>query len=312
MREYTTTNSNPFIDPSHEVWAWEIPVYLFLGGLVAGMMIISGYFLLSGRWRNRDSSCYVLPALSLVLLSAGMFALFLDLEHKLYVWRLYLTFQVTSPMSWGSWILILVYPTLIGSLLLALPAALRERSPGLEKLSARMQARPSLLRLIGTINIALGIMLGIYTGILLSSLGARPLWSSALLGPLFLVSGISTAAALVDLVAKDHAERDLVSRADIGFMITELLFIFLFLIGLMNASGVHREAAGMLLGGSFTAVFWVLVVGLGLLVPIVIQSLAATHKIRHTAVAPLLVLVGGLVFRLVMVSAGQLTHWTAT
>jgi formate-dependent nitrite reductase membrane component NrfD len=312
MREYTTTNSNPFIDPSHEVWAWEIPVYLFLGGLVAGMMIISGYFLLSGRWRNRDSSCYVLPALSLVLLSAGMFALFLDLEHKLYVWRLYLTFQVTSPMSWGSWILILVYPALIGSLLLALPAALRERSPGLEKLSARMQAQPSLLRLIGAINIALGIMLGIYTGILLSSLGARPLWSSALLGPLFLVSGISTAAALVDLVAKDHAERDLVSRADIGFMITELLFICLFLIGLMNASGVHREAAGMLLGGSFTAVFWVLVVGLGLLVPIVIQSLAATHKIRHTAVAPLLVLVGGLVFRLVMVSAGQLTHWTAT
>ncbi|MBW2211732.1 MAG: polysulfide reductase NrfD, partial [Deltaproteobacteria bacterium] len=132
------------------------------------------------------------------------------------------------------------------------------------------------------------------------------------LGPLFLVSGISTAAALVDLVAKDHAERDLVSRADIGFMVTELLFIVLFLIGLMNASGVHREAAGMLLGGPFTAVFWVLVVGLGLLVPIVIQSLAATHKIRHTAVAPMLVLVGGLVFRLVMVSAGQLTHWTAT
>ncbi|MBW2162666.1 MAG: polysulfide reductase NrfD [Deltaproteobacteria bacterium] len=312
MREYTTTNSNPFVDPSHEVWAWEIPVYLFLGGLVAGMMIICGYFLLSGRWRNRDSSCYVLPALSLVLLSAGMFALFLDLEHKLYVWRLYLTFQVTSPMSWGSWILLLVYPALIGSLLLALPAALRERSPGLAKLSTRMQARPSVLRAIGAINIALGIMLGIYTGILLSSLGARPLWSSALLGPLFLVSGVSTAAALVDLVAKEHAERDLVSRADIGFMITELLFIVLFLIGLMNASAVHREAAGMLLGGPFTAVFWVLVVGLGLLVPIVIQSLAATHKIRHTAVAPMLVLVGGLVFRLVMVSAGQLTHWTAT
>jgi formate-dependent nitrite reductase membrane component NrfD len=310
MREYTTTNTNPFVDLSHEVWRWEIPVYLFLGGLVAGMMIISGYFLLSGRWRSRSSSSHVLPALSLVLLSAGMFALFLDLEHKLYVWRLYLTFQVTSPMSWGSWILLLVYPALIGSLLLALPAALRERSPRLEKLSDRMQARPSLVRSIGAINIALGVMLGIYTGILLSSLGARPLWSSALLGPLFLVSGVSTAAALVDLVAKEPAERDLVSRADIGFLITELLFIVLFLIGLMNASRVHRDAASMLLGGPFTAVFWVLVVGLGLLVPMLIQTLAATHKIRHTAVAPLLVLAGGLVFRFVMVSAGQLTHWT--
>jgi formate-dependent nitrite reductase membrane component NrfD len=67
----------------------------------------------------------------------------------------------------------------------------------------------------------------------------------------------------------------------------------------------------LLLGGPFTAVFWVLVVGLGLLVPIVIQTLTATHRIRHTVVAPVLVLVGGLVFRMVMVSAGQLTHWTA-
>jgi formate-dependent nitrite reductase membrane component NrfD len=311
MREYTTTNTNPFVDLSHEVWRWEIPVYLFLGGLVAGMMIISGYFLLSGRWRNRNCSCYVLPGWSLILLSAGMFVLFLDLEHKLYVWRLYLTFEVTSPMSWGSWILLLVYPVLIGSLLLALPAALRERSPSLAKLSDRLLARPSVVRSIGGVSIALGIMVGIYTGILLSALGARPLWSSALLGPLFLVSGVSTAAALVDLVAKDDAERGLVSRADIGFMITELLFIVLFLIGLMNTSKVHQEAASLLLGGPFTAVFWVLVVGLGLLVPIVIQTLAATHKIRHTVVAPVLVLVGGLVFRVVMVSAGQLTHWTA-
>jgi len=33
------------IDPSMHVWEWQIPVYLFSGGLVAGMMIISGYFI---------------------------------------------------------------------------------------------------------------------------------------------------------------------------------------------------------------------------------------------------------------------------
>jgi len=312
MREYTTTNTNPLIDVSHPVWRWEIPLYLFLGGLVAGMMIISGYLLLSGRWRNRRCSCYFLPILSLVFMSAGMLALFLDLGHKLYVWRLYLTFEVTSPMSWGSWILILVYPALIANVLLALPTAVRERSPYLAGLSDRMLARPSVLRSIAAVNIAMGIMLGIYTGILLSALGARPLWSSGLLGPLFLVSGISTAAAFVDLVAKERAERELASRADIGFLITELVFIILFLIGLVNASGVHREAADMLLGGPFTAEFWVLVVGLGLLVPTVIQSLAAARKIRHTAVAPLLVLAGGLLFRFVIVMAGHLTHWTPT
>ena len=45
-----------------------------------------------------------------VLLTVGMGALFLDLEHKPFFWRLYTTFMVSSPMSWGSWILIGIYP----------------------------------------------------------------------------------------------------------------------------------------------------------------------------------------------------------
>ena len=51
---------------------------------------------------------------------------------------------------------------------------------------------------------ALGVVLGIYTGILLSAFGARPLWNSAVLGLLFLISGLSSAAAFVHMVAKDH------------------------------------------------------------------------------------------------------------
>ena len=94
MTDLVLTRHNELIDPLVHVWGWEIPVYLFLGGWVAGMMIIVGYFLLRGRHREETCVCAVLPALSLVLLSLGMLALFLDLEHKLYVWRLYTTFQV--------------------------------------------------------------------------------------------------------------------------------------------------------------------------------------------------------------------------
>ena len=98
MTEITSTRSNHLIDPSFHAWGWEIPVYLFLGGLVAGMMVITGYFFLSGRYKNLRSSVYVLPSLGLGLLSLGMLALFLDLEHKLYTWRLYTTCLLyTSP-----------------------------------------------------------------------------------------------------------------------------------------------------------------------------------------------------------------------
>ena len=106
MTDLVLTRHNELIDPLVRVWGWEIPVYLFLGGWVAGMMIIVGYFLLRGRHREETCVCSVLPGLSVIILSLGMLALFLDLEHKLYVWRLYTTFQVTSPMSWGAWILV--------------------------------------------------------------------------------------------------------------------------------------------------------------------------------------------------------------
>ena len=303
--EYQTSNSNPFIDTAHAVWGWEIPLYLFLGGLVAGMMVISGYFHVSGRWRQADCVCRQLALPSLLLLSLGMLALFLDLEHKAYFWRLYLTFQPTSPMSWGSWILLLVYPALLANLALHVPAGLVQRNPEWQTRSEALLARPSFVRCIGVANMGLGILLGIYTGILLSSLGARPLWNSAILGPLFLVSGLSTAAALVHMLAKNEWEREALAKVDTGLLGVELLFIALFFIGLSSAGHAHSEAAALLLGGPYTAPFWVFVVGIGIVVPMLIQPLAFSHRIQHTPVAPLLVLAGGLALRFVLVYAGQ-------
>ena len=49
---------------------------------------------------------------------------------------------------------------------------------------------------------------------------------------------------------------------------------------------------------------------MGILLPLTIQLLAVNHKVRHTAVAPILVLAGGLALRFVIVYAGQYSHWT--
>ena len=309
MIELTTTRANPLVDPTLHVWAWQIPVYLFLGGLVAGMLAIHGWFLFSDRNRRADSVTRLLPALGIVLLSVGMGALFLDLEHKLYVWRLYTTFQPASPMSWGAWILVAVYPALLLALLLHPPAWLVARVPALETIATRLSANSSLVRSTAAALMVLGGLLGIYTGVLLSALGARPLWNSALLGPLFLASGLSSAAALVHMVARDRAESEFLARADNRFLQAELTILVLFLIGLLTSTSVHIAAAGMFLGGPFTAVFWVGVVGVGILAPLLVQTLAVAHRVRHTPVAPVLVLAGGLLLRFVLVSAGQLSHW---
>ena len=80
-------------------------------------MVLCGWALWKGQRDERPHATFSLASSGLFMLalgaiSLGMLALFLDLEHKLYVWRLYLTFKPLSPMSWGAWILMLVYPVL--------------------------------------------------------------------------------------------------------------------------------------------------------------------------------------------------------
>jgi protein NrfD len=344
MTEFTTTRHNPLVDPSLHLWGWEVAVYLFLGGLVAGLMIISGVRLLVMKPKERHAlvCCTIGPLIGLALLSLGMFCLFLDLEHKGHVWRLYLTFEVTSPMSWGSWILLLVYPGLLANALAHLPEAipaLAKRFPVLVTWSDYLLARTRLVVAIGVTNMAVGVALGIYTGILLGTLGARPLWNSAVFGPLFLFSGLSTAAALLhgilvltlpgeerpdfadfllSTLARWSEARPLDTRvaptlaaADNSFLTVELTLLGLFLIGLLTSTQAQQQAAHLLLGGPYSAVFWVFIVGIGITIPLVLQYLELRHKIRHTLVPAVLVLCGGLALRFVLVFAGQTSHWLA-
>ena len=243
-----------------------------------------------------------------MLISLGMLALFLDLEHKPYVWRMYTTFQVSSPMSWGGWILLGVYPVLALAAVAGLPGKVTDAWAPLGALAKRLRSS-GVRNNAGLAHIVLGAGLGIYTGILLSSLGARPLWASAVLGPLFLVSGLSTGAAFAHMIARDPGEQSMLVRSDNLFLMIELALILLFLVGLNSAGAAQAQAASLLLGGPFTAVFWVLVVGLGIVLPLAIQSLRIAGRIEHAPVAPLLVMGGGLALRLVIVAAGQLSFW---
>ena len=110
--EVSAVGLNPGIQPDLHVWGMEVAVYLYLGGLVAGLMILSGVFDHKARNGAHPPVQGIMwaPLLAPVLLSLGMGGLFLDLEHKAHVFHFYTTFQVASPMSWGSWILLLVFP----------------------------------------------------------------------------------------------------------------------------------------------------------------------------------------------------------
>ncbi|MBI2213693.1 MAG: polysulfide reductase NrfD [Acidobacteria bacterium] len=306
-------NSAP-IDPQLHVWGWEIPVYLFLGGLTAGLMILTA---LAGRGLPRESqsrAMRLLPFAAPILLSLGMGALFLDLEYKLHVFRFYTAMRPTSPMSWGSWILLLIYPATILLGLARLSDGEMAALPRTGRFRGRLAAIVSRLRDIATsrapqlerANVILGIALGGYTGILLGTLGARALWSTVILGPLFLVSGVSTGAAFMMLFRLGHEEHAMLRRWDTGAIGLEIVLLAMFFVELAANGGQKGQAAvDLFFGGSYTGPFWVLVVISGLIVPLAIE-LAETQKgWRPAIVAPVLLLVGGLALRWILVLAGQ-------
>ena len=101
--ELESTRLNPHIDPTLHVWGWEVPVYLFLGGLAAGLLILGALAVLTRRHAERPAAMSWMPLLVVPLLMAGLGALFLDLEYKVHVWRFYTTFQVTSPNTNITW-----------------------------------------------------------------------------------------------------------------------------------------------------------------------------------------------------------------
>lgn len=341
MLEITSTRHNALIDPVLRAWSWEIPLYLFVGGIVAGMMVIGGLAMLRTARGDDTRSFFSMqtPLLGFVLMNIGMLALLLDLTHRLYVWRIYTTFQYQSPMAWGSWVLLIVYGVLMVSALIRLPDVwpwLGRTVPLIKTLSDALTAKASWIAALGWANIVLGVALGIYTGILLNTMVARPLWNSAILGPLFLVSGLSAGAAVMHIAAvllqgrpagqglvggavssmlqplgAQHPEKrtsDALIRYDQMFLVAELIFIGLFIANLHTSSASHAAAATLIMSGPYALPFWGIVVGVGVVLPLVWQAAELSHKVAHTVVPALLVLVGGFTLRWIMVNAGQMSE----
>lgn len=292
------------------VWRWEIPVYLFLGGLVAGLMVVGALLMLRGKssWHNRVGPW--IPLVAAAALSAGMLFLLLDLSFKTHVWRFYLAFRPSSPMSWGAWVLIATYPALGLWLLGSMPdrfwQSVTSRLSFVALLNGLRGWASAQMKTILLANVVMGVVLGTYTGILLQTLIARPLWNTGLLGLLFLTSGISAGAALLMFSRPDPKVFRELLLWDMGALVFEAFLLALFLLTKGAGHAVDKASAMLLLSGPYTGAFFALVVLGGIAVPLIMEWAEFKHRaVRVALLAPVLVLIGGLALRAILVAAGQ-------
>jgi protein NrfD len=300
---------NPMVDPNLNIWHWQIPLYLFLGGVAAGILFFASLYYIMGREKKYHAAIKWAPLLTPFLLIVGLGALFLDLNHKAYFWQLYLTVRFESPMSWGAWALLVITPlSIVWS-----ATWMKELFPGWSwKYEFLDQLEAFFIKyrfILAWVILIYAVILGVYTGILLSAFNARPLWNTSILGPLFFASSLSTGAAVIMLMAKSHLERNIFSRIDLIMIALELFLIVHMFMGFQASTQVQIDAANMFLGGPYTEVFWIFVVFIGLLVPAFLEVLELIGYKVPIVITATLVLAGGLFLRFIIVYAGQASRY---
>jgi formate-dependent nitrite reductase membrane component NrfD len=322
MPELTITGFNSITYPTLHAWDWRVAVYLFLGGLTAGILVMSAVANLR-KWPDSATGpqCERGAMFAPFILAIGMFFIFLDLERKTNVYWFYLTLQPTASMSWGAWGIMIIIPL---SFLYALSTAPPELRHGLRfrfliKISEML--RP-FHRKLAMINFGLGIFLGIYTGVLLSSMMARPLWNSSLLPVLFLTSALSTGAAFLIIIARRTTVKLFYTKLDIWLIVVEIMVILLFFYG-QSHSTANRMASIMpffTLSHDFfpyfVAIFLVSIL-LPLALVIKLFEMREDHAdelkdatIRRMNLSAIMVLIGGFIIRLALIYAGQLINFS--
>jgi formate-dependent nitrite reductase membrane component NrfD len=310
-------------------WGFLIVNYLFLGGLSAGLFFVSA--LAAFLYKIDEPSPYTRIARLGALLApwpvmVGCLVLIFDLGRWYRFYKLFLHVRLVSPMSIGSWLLVLF--NLVA--LVNAYAWLTERQRG--ALFAKLPRALAFFskfnydidhwrRRIAIVGLPISVGVGIYTGVLLGAVQSRPFWNTNLVAQLFLFSALSTgcAALILGLAGRQQTapELKLLYGLDVCFMVLEFFIVLPYLIhGQLSVQAV-QDSLKLILGGPFTILFWVFFLGLGLLTPLAIELkelvplIVANREFHYnrfvTAGAAVLILGGGFLLRCIFVFAGQMS-----
>ena len=98
-------------------------------------------------------------------------------------------------------------------------------------------------------------------------------------------------------------------RIDILLILIEVFLIVHLFMGFKAGSEAQINAANLFLGGSFTAPFFTFGVLLGLIFPAFLEILELRGVKVPIVIPAILILLGGLIFRFLIVEAGQITRY---
>lgn len=303
------------------VWHWPIAAYLFLAGLSAGAAMTS----LMVKWIEGngkppwDGLIKAGALLAPITICLGLFLLIFDLTRPLMFWKLLVNYNFSSVMTLGTLALFVYTP------LSFIYAAIKFKSWFFETgpLCGILKPFKGLVDGLGDnpawlerMLFLFAIIIGIYTGFLLSAMYSYPLFNTPLLPILFLASGLSSGVAACILFGLlffksevNEKNAKYLLELDLRVVPMELLLLFALFVGMYFQGGDKAIIAiQALTTGVWAWVFWGGVIGVGIVTPIVIAVTALknhAYRIGYILFNSLVVLIGVVFLRLYILYAGQ-------
>jgi Ni/Fe-hydrogenase subunit HybB-like protein len=296
MSQDVTVIYNVFHEPPVGIL---IALYFYLTGLSAGSFILSTLAYGFGMEKYKPLG-KVGVVLAVILLVLAPLCLIADLGQPLRFWHLFPYLNVTSVITWGSFLLT-AYP--LNSVIYGFFMFRGDRR---------------LTKVFAMIGIPLAISVHGYTGFILALSKARALWNTALMPIYFLVSAMVSGIAMMMLVViiqgkffstDKRVNTEILS--DLGGVLIAALLLDLFLVFsdilvLLTADPEARHSALLLLQGRFRPHFLGVEILLGSLLPVVLIALPKMRKrVLPAAAAAVLTMIGVFAMRYVVVIGAQ-------
>ena len=281
------------------IWGGPIAWYLFLAGLGGGAFVTSAFL----AWKfpectkMRKAGHIIAPIVIMIGLVLLMFDAEAGLHHPLrFALLLHNPFSV---MTWG--VVFLAAFTVISLVVVALDFFKKEV--------------PAWLHILGVV---FGVCVAMYTGALLGVCKTFPLWNSAILPILFLVSAMSAGAASVLLVGglkfpEEFNQVASLKRLHFALPWIELVLVAALLFITCYVSPAGFESVMSLLCGKYAIAFWAGLIIIGLVLPAGIDLyllFIGSEEFEHSRKGQLVasaagacVLVGGFLLRYLVVVA---------
>jgi molybdopterin-containing oxidoreductase family membrane subunit len=249
---------------SYVVWGLWVAMYLFFAGIAAGGFMIATLDLLFRIPVFRGTGKVALWG-ALVSLAAALVSIWLDLGHLERIWKVYLQGNPSSvifQMVWGY--------TIFGLIILAaLILAIR-------------QPEGKLLRIIMAVGLPVSLFVSGAVGALLGVNAARPFWHVGLFPVQFPVFSLASGTAMMLVAlglfsAQDDPNRRqqlwILSLMSVLLLVVKLYFMWAdYSQSIYGNVPMNVEAVNQVLFGRYWWAFWILQVGIGTIIPIIVLS----------------------------------------